>query len=85
MDTIDGSAVSGLDVRRPGDAGFDEARTVWNAMVDHRPALIVRCRQADDVVAALALARREGLEVEPCRLRRPRRCPAPRSGWCPAG
>jgi FAD/FMN-containing dehydrogenase len=63
MDTIVGSAVSGLDVRRPGDAGFDEARTVWNAMVDHRPALIVRCRQADDVVAALALARREGLEV----------------------
>lgn len=63
MDTIDGSAVSGLDVRRPGDAGFDEARSVWNAMVDHRPALIVRCRNTDDVVAALALARREGLEV----------------------
>jgi FAD/FMN-containing dehydrogenase len=63
MDTIDGSAVSGLDVRRPGDAGFDEARAVWNAMVDHRPALIVRCRNTDDVVAALALARREGLEV----------------------
>ena len=63
MDTMDGPAVSGLDVRRPGDAGFDEACAVWNAMVDHRPALIVRCRRADDVVAALALARREGLEV----------------------
>ncbi|MDR7381047.1 FAD-binding oxidoreductase [Promicromonospora iranensis] len=63
MDMIDGTAVPGLDVRHPGDAGFDEARTVWNAMVDHRPALVVRCRRADDVVAALALARREGLEV----------------------
>ena len=62
MDLIDGSAV-GLDVRRPGDAGFDEARRVWNAMVDHRPALVARCRSAADVVAALALARREGLEV----------------------
>ncbi|MFD6141764.1 FAD-binding oxidoreductase [Promicromonospora sp. NPDC060271] len=63
MDTMDGSTAQGLDVRRPGDAGFDEACAVWNAMVDHRPALIVRCRQAGDVVAALALARREGLEV----------------------
>lgn len=58
MGTIDG-----LDVRYPGDAGFDESRTVWNAMVDHRPAVVVRCREAGDVVAALALARRDGLEV----------------------
>ncbi|WP_125776470.1 FAD-binding oxidoreductase [Antribacter gilvus] len=50
-------------ILRPGDAGYDEARRVWNAMVDRRPALIVRCRSTDDVVAALALARREGLEV----------------------
>jgi FAD/FMN-containing dehydrogenase len=63
MDRIEGSAVAGLDVRYPGDAGYDEARTVWNAMVDHRPALVVRCRRTEDVVAALALARREGLEV----------------------
>jgi FAD/FMN-containing dehydrogenase len=63
MDMIEGTAVSGLDVRYPGDAGYDEARTVWNAMVDHRPALVVRCRAAGDVVAALALARHEGLEV----------------------
>jgi FAD/FMN-containing dehydrogenase len=63
MDTIEGSAVSGLDVRRPGDVGFDEARSVWNGMVDHKPALIVRCRTAGDVVQALALARRERLEV----------------------
>lgn len=48
---------------RPGDDGFDESRRVWNAMVDRRPALIARCRETQDVVAALALARREGLEV----------------------
>jgi FAD/FMN-containing dehydrogenase len=48
---------------RPGDAGYDEARQVWNAMVDHRPALIAPCRDTGDVVAALELARREGLEV----------------------
>ena len=51
------------EILAAGDAGYDEARTVWNAMVDRRPALIVRCRAARDVVAALALARREGLEV----------------------
>lgn len=63
MDMIEGSAAPELDVRYPGDAGYDEARTVWNAMVDHRPALVVRCHRTDDVVAALALARREDLEV----------------------
>ena len=48
---------------RPGEAGYDEARQVWNAMIDHRPAMIVRCRQTSDVVAAVSLARAEGLEI----------------------
>jgi FAD/FMN-containing dehydrogenase len=48
---------------RSGDAGYDEARRVWNAMVDRRPVLIARCREPRDVVAAVALARREGLEI----------------------
>ena len=48
---------------RPGDAGYDEARQVWNAMIDRRPAIIARCRQTSDVVAAVSLARRDGLEI----------------------
>ncbi|MEU4364500.1 FAD-binding oxidoreductase [Promicromonospora sp. NPDC023987] len=63
MHTIEDSAVAEPDILHPGDSGFDAARTVWNAMVDHRPTLVVRCRGVGDVVAALALARREGLEV----------------------
>ncbi len=47
----------------PEDAGYDAARAVHNGLIDRRPAVIVRCRQTSDVVAALALARREGLEV----------------------
>src|SRR5918995_1021478 len=50
-------------ILRPGEPGYDAARTVWNAMVDRRPALIVRCRETQDVVDAVALARREGLEI----------------------
>src|SRR5687767_7984295 len=50
-------------VLRPEDAGYDAARQVWNAMVDRRPALIHRCHDTSDVVAALAFARRHSLEV----------------------
>ena len=50
-------------VLAPEDAGYDAARAVHNGLVDRRPAVIVRCRTTDDVVEALALARREGLEV----------------------
>ncbi len=46
-----------------GDEGYDESRTVWNAMVDRRPALVARCRDARDVVAAIARAQDEGLEI----------------------
>ena len=50
-------------VLAPHHAGYDEARAVHNGLVDRRPALIVRCRTTADVDAALALARRAGLEV----------------------
>ncbi len=52
-----------LDALAPGDTGYDEARTVWNAMVDHRPRMIVRCASAQDVVAAVRFARHADLEI----------------------
>jgi FAD/FMN-containing dehydrogenase len=53
----------GERILRPEDAGYDEARAVHNGLIDRRPAMIVRARSADDVVAALALARDEGWDV----------------------
>ncbi|MEU6665607.1 FAD-binding oxidoreductase [Streptomyces sp. NPDC046727] len=47
----------------PGAAGYDRARRVRNARADHRPALIARCTDADDVIAVLAHARTHGLPV----------------------
>src|SRR5216683_4668974 len=48
---------------RPGDAGYDDARTVWNAMVDRRPRMIIRCASASDVVTAVRTARELDLEI----------------------
>jgi FAD/FMN-containing dehydrogenase len=47
----------------PEDAKYDDARALYNGLIDRRPALIVRCRTKDDVAAALALARQARLEV----------------------
>jgi len=47
----------------PGDIGYEDARKVHNGLVDKRPALIARCRGVTDVVGALDLTRRLGLEV----------------------
>ena len=47
----------------PGDDGYDEARTVFNAMVDRSPAVIARCSSADDVATVVQLARAEGLPL----------------------
>jgi FAD/FMN-containing dehydrogenase len=67
--TFDYALVADLEQRisgsilGPQDAGYEEARSVHNGLIDRRPALIVRCRTANDVVAALTLALRAGLEV----------------------
>ena len=43
------------------DAGYDDARSLWNAMIDRRPALIARCLGVTDVVASVNFAREHGL------------------------
>jgi FAD/FMN-containing dehydrogenase len=48
---------------RPGDDGYDAARTLWNAMIDKRPALIVRCAGVADVINAVNFARTYDLLV----------------------
>ena len=47
----------------PGDSAYDEARSVWNGMIDRRPAMIARCTGTHDVIAAVGIARSEGLTV----------------------
>ncbi|MFT4883137.1 MAG: FAD/FMN-containing dehydrogenase [Natronomonas sp.] len=45
------------EVLQPGEPGYDEARTVWNAMIDKKPAVIARCTGSADVIAAVEFAR----------------------------
>ena len=56
-DSLDGS------VLLPGDADYDRTRTIWNAIVDRRPQVIVRCASVRDVVAAVRTAREHDLEI----------------------
>jgi hypothetical protein len=51
------------DMVFPGDPDYDEVRQIWNAMIDRKPALIARCKSAEDVVRAVRLARNDNLLV----------------------
>ena len=48
---------------RPGYDGYDEARKLWNSMIDRRPALIARCVGVADVINSVNFARTHGLLV----------------------
>ena len=60
-------ALNGLKMRLrgpvlvPGDAAYEESRTVWNAMIDRKPAVVVRCLGTADVIACVQFAREHGL------------------------
>lgn len=67
--TLSGSELSdfscGLkgDIVRVDDPDYEEARRIWNGMIDRKPALIVRCADEDDVVATVKFVRAHHLRV----------------------
>jgi hypothetical protein len=49
------------DLLLPGDQGYDETRKIWNGMIDKQPAVIVRCKNSEDVIRAVNFAREHNL------------------------
>jgi FAD/FMN-containing dehydrogenase len=66
MTTVETNELRGRmsgQVVTPDDAAYDDARAIYNAMIDRRPAVIARCRSVTDVQAALDAGRRAGLPI----------------------
>ena len=69
MTLSDDTARAATEPRRPlklltsGDEGYEDARVVWNGMIDRKPNYIVLCRDVADVVAGVALAAEHSLPV----------------------
>ena len=63
QDTAELAKTFGGQLLQPTDAGYEEARKVHNGLVDKRPALIARCKGTADIVDAVNLARKLGLEI----------------------
>lgn len=69
MPTLSNEAVASLksllkgEVIRPEDSDYDAARRIWNGMIDRHPAVIVRCRHAEDVPHAVSSACDNGLVI----------------------
>ena len=65
--TLDESVLGGLKAGLrgalifPGDEGYDKARTIWNAMIDRRPGLVIQCAGVNDVKCAVDFVRSNGL------------------------
>ena len=66
---IDQKAIDDLRARvrgvllTPSQAGYDDARSIWNAMIDRRPALILRCLGTADVIQGVKFAGEHGLAL----------------------
>lgn len=64
---LDSSAIAGFvanlggPVLRPEDQGYDEARALWNAMIDKKPAMIVQASGVADVIESVKFAREHGI------------------------
>jgi FAD/FMN-containing dehydrogenase len=69
IDPVDAPALTAFregfsgEVIDSGDPAYDDARRVWNGMIDRRPALVVRPRSSDDVVAAIRFGREQELPI----------------------